>query len=97
MVARRSEEGRPSAVGPWRRARDGEDVYAITSFIVGLEDDRPGTAALIDAEVSTWPPVLPVIGLLTPFPATPTPSAQPAMTGRVLLDRVVGSVGDGSQ
>jgi radical SAM superfamily enzyme YgiQ (UPF0313 family) len=48
-----------------------QNVYAITSFIVGLEDDRPGTAALIDAELSTWPPVLPVFGLLTPFPATP--------------------------
>jgi radical SAM superfamily enzyme YgiQ (UPF0313 family) len=48
-----------------------QNVYAITSFIVGLEDDRPGTAASIDAELSTWPPVLPVFGLLTPFPATP--------------------------
>ncbi len=47
------------------------NVYAITSFIVGLEDDRPGTAALIDAQLSTWPPVLPVFGLLTPYPATP--------------------------
>jgi radical SAM superfamily enzyme YgiQ (UPF0313 family) len=47
------------------------NIYAITSFIVGLDDDRPGTAALIDNEVSTWPPVLPVFGLLTPFPATP--------------------------
>ena len=47
------------------------NVYAITSFIVGLEDDRPGTAALIDAQLSTWPSVLPVFGLLTPFPATP--------------------------
>ena len=48
-----------------------QNVYAITSFIVGLEDDRPGTSALIDAELSTWPPVLPVFGLLTAFPATP--------------------------
>jgi radical SAM superfamily enzyme YgiQ (UPF0313 family) len=47
------------------------DVFAITSFIVGLEDDRPGTSAAIDAQLSAWPPVLPVFGLLTPFPATP--------------------------
>ena len=47
------------------------NIYAITSFIVGLDDDRPGTAAAIDAEISQWPPVLPVFGLLTPFPATP--------------------------
>ena len=47
------------------------NVYAITSFIIGLEHDRPGTARAIDAEVRAWPPVLPVFGLLTPFPATP--------------------------
>jgi radical SAM superfamily enzyme YgiQ (UPF0313 family) len=47
------------------------NVYAITSFIVGLEHDRPGIARTIDAEVRFWPPVLPVFGLLTPFPATP--------------------------
>jgi radical SAM superfamily enzyme YgiQ (UPF0313 family) len=47
------------------------DVYAITSFIVGLDGDRPGTAARLDAEIAKWPPVLPVFGLLTPYPATP--------------------------
>ena len=47
------------------------NIYAITSFIVGLEHDRPGTARAIEAEVSLWPPVLPVFGLLTAFPATP--------------------------
>jgi radical SAM superfamily enzyme YgiQ (UPF0313 family) len=59
-----------------------QNVYAITSFIVGLENDRPGTAALIDAELSTWPPVLPVFGLLTPFPATPLYDRL-AATGRL--------------
>jgi radical SAM superfamily enzyme YgiQ (UPF0313 family) len=47
------------------------DIYAVTSFIVGLEGDRPGTAARIEAEIVKWPPVLPVFGLLTPYPATP--------------------------
>jgi radical SAM superfamily enzyme YgiQ (UPF0313 family) len=47
------------------------NVYAITSFIIGLEHDQPGAARAIDAEVRSWPPVLPVFGLLTPFPATP--------------------------
>ena len=47
------------------------DIYAITSFIVGLDGDRPGTAARLEAEIAKWPPVLPVFGLLTPFPATP--------------------------
>jgi radical SAM superfamily enzyme YgiQ (UPF0313 family) len=47
------------------------DVYAITSFIVGLDGDRPGTAKRLEAEIAQWPPVLPVFGLLTPYPATP--------------------------
>jgi radical SAM superfamily enzyme YgiQ (UPF0313 family) len=59
-----------------------QNVYAITSFIIGLEDDRPGTAALIEAEVARWPPVLPVFGLLTPFPATPLYDRL-AATGRL--------------
>lgn len=46
-------------------------VYAITSFIVGMEDDRPGVASSISSEINTWPPVLPVFGLLTPYPGTP--------------------------
>jgi radical SAM superfamily enzyme YgiQ (UPF0313 family) len=45
-------------------------VYAITSFIVGMEDDRPGVAASISSEIDKWPPVLPVFGLLTPYPGT---------------------------
>ncbi|MFB3904636.1 MAG: radical SAM protein [Acidobacteriota bacterium] len=47
------------------------NVYAITSFIVGMEGDRPGISNRITAEVATWPPGLPVFGLMTPFPATP--------------------------
>jgi radical SAM superfamily enzyme YgiQ (UPF0313 family) len=47
------------------------DVYAITSFIVGMEDDRPGVASAISSEIDTWPPVLPIFGLLTPYPGTP--------------------------
>ena len=46
-------------------------VYAITSFIVGMEDDRPGMASAISSEIDAWPPVLPVFGLLTPYPGTP--------------------------
>jgi radical SAM superfamily enzyme YgiQ (UPF0313 family) len=47
------------------------DVYAVTSFIVGMDGDRPGTADRFDAEIAKWPPVLPVFGLLTPYPSTP--------------------------
>jgi len=46
-------------------------VYAITSFIVGMEGDHPGVASSISSEIGKWPPVLPVFGLLTPYPGTP--------------------------
>ena len=47
------------------------NVYAITSFIFGLDNDTPGVAARTLAEMRDWPPVLPVFGQITPFPATP--------------------------
>ena len=47
------------------------NIYAITSFIFGLDNDTPGVADRTLSEMSNWPPGLPVFGLLTPFPATP--------------------------
>jgi radical SAM superfamily enzyme YgiQ (UPF0313 family) len=46
-------------------------IYAITSFIFGLDHDTPGVAARTLDEIREWPPGLPVFGQLTPFPATP--------------------------
>jgi radical SAM superfamily enzyme YgiQ (UPF0313 family) len=46
-------------------------VYAITSFIFGLDNDTPGVAARTLAAMESWPPGLPVFGQITPFPATP--------------------------
>lgn len=46
-------------------------IYAITSFIVGLDNDTPGVAARTLEQVESWPPGLPVFGQLTPFPSTP--------------------------
>jgi len=46
-------------------------VYAITSFIFGLDHDTPGVAERTLAQLREWPPVLPVFGQITPFPATP--------------------------
>ena len=46
-------------------------VYAITSFIFGLDHDTPGVAERTLAQIREWPPVLPVFGQITPFPATP--------------------------
>ena len=47
------------------------DLYAITSFIFGMDGDSPGIAARTLDQIRTWPPGLPVFGLLTPYPATP--------------------------
>jgi radical SAM superfamily enzyme YgiQ (UPF0313 family) len=46
-------------------------VYAITSFIFGMDADRPGIAKRTLDLIRSWPPVLPIFGLLTPYPATP--------------------------
>ncbi|HEX8921188.1 MAG TPA: radical SAM protein [Pyrinomonadaceae bacterium] len=47
------------------------NVYAITSFIFGMDNDEKGVAERTLAEINSWPPGLPVFGQLTPFPATP--------------------------
>ena len=47
------------------------NVYAITSFIFGLDNDTPGVASRTLAEIAKWPPGLPVFGQITPFPSTP--------------------------
>lgn len=46
-------------------------IYAITSFIFGLDNDTPGVAERTLSEMRAWPPGLPVFGQITPFPATP--------------------------
>ena len=52
-----------------RLARHG--LYAITSFIFGMDSDRPGVAQRTLEVIRAWPPGLPVFGVLTPYPATP--------------------------
>jgi radical SAM superfamily enzyme YgiQ (UPF0313 family) len=46
-------------------------IYAITSFIFGMDGDTPGVAQRTQRVMDTWPPGLPVYGLMTPYPATP--------------------------
>ena len=48
-----------------------KNIYAITSFIIGMDNDTPGVAERILQQIRTWPPGLPVFGQLTPFPSTP--------------------------
>jgi radical SAM superfamily enzyme YgiQ (UPF0313 family) len=47
------------------------NVYAITSFIIGLDHDTLGVADRTLAEIASWPPGLPVFSPLTPLPGTP--------------------------
>src|SRR5438552_5346917 len=47
------------------------NVFAITSFISGMDNDTPGVAERTLREIRTWPPGLPIFGLMTPLPATP--------------------------
>lgn len=47
------------------------NIYAITSFIFGMDNDTTGVAERTLKEIQSWPPGLPVFGQLTPFPATP--------------------------
>jgi len=46
-------------------------IYAITSLIFGMDGDRVGVADRTVEAMKSWPPGLPVFGLLTPYPATP--------------------------
>ena len=46
-------------------------IYAITSFIFGMDGDTPGVAKRTQEVMDHWPPGLPVYGLMTPYPATP--------------------------
>ena len=47
------------------------NVYAITSFIFGMDNDTTGVSERTLTQVRSWPPGLPIFGLLTPLPATP--------------------------
>ncbi len=47
------------------------NIYAITSFIFGMDNDTTGVAARTVEQIESWSPGLPVFGQLTPFPATP--------------------------
>ncbi len=47
------------------------NVYAITSFIFGMDNDTTGVADRTLEAIRTWPAGLPIFGLLTPLPATP--------------------------
>ena len=47
------------------------NIYAITSFILGLDNDTAGVADRTLQHIKEWPPGLPVFSPLTPLPGTP--------------------------
>src|SRR6202162_3944694 len=47
------------------------NVYALTLFIFGMDNDTVGSAERTPEQIRTWPPGLPIFGLLTPLPGTP--------------------------
>lgn len=62
---------KPSEYGSVLARLAQRDIYAITSFIFGMDNDTLGVAKRTLEEIENWPPGLPVFGQLTPFPATP--------------------------
>src|SRR5438309_3037520 len=48
------------------------NIYAITSFISGLDNDSPGVADRTLEQIESWPPGMPVFSPLVPLPGTPT-------------------------
>ncbi|HTC63988.1 MAG TPA: radical SAM protein [Candidatus Saccharimonadales bacterium] len=47
------------------------NVFAITSFMFGMDNDTVGVAERTLEQISTWPAGLPIFGLITPLPSTP--------------------------
>ena len=62
---------KPSEYGAVLERLAKRNVYAITSFIFGMDNDTPGVAERTLEQVRHWPPGLPIFGLLTPLPGTP--------------------------
>jgi len=62
---------KPGEYGAVLKRLDQRNIYAITSFIFGMDNDTVGVADRTLKEIQSWPPGLPVFGQLTPFPATP--------------------------
>ncbi|HEY6804731.1 MAG TPA: radical SAM protein [Pyrinomonadaceae bacterium] len=62
---------KPSEYGPVLERLAQRNIYAITSFIFGMDNDTKGVGKRTSDEIKTWAPGLPVFGQLTPFPSTP--------------------------
>ncbi len=47
------------------------NIFAITSFMFGMDNDTVGVAERTLEQIRTWPAGLPIFGLITPLPSTP--------------------------
>lgn len=47
------------------------NIFAITSFMFGMDNDTVGVAERTLQQIRTWPAGLPIFGLITPLPSTP--------------------------
>ena len=74
---------KPSEYGAVLERLARRNVYAITSFIFGLDNDSTGVAGRTLAEIAKWPPGLPVFG---PDYAVPFHSAIPTAGHRGTFD-----------
>jgi len=73
---------KPSEYGAVLERLAKRNIYAITSFIFGLDNDTPVVAERTVKQIVEWPPGLPVFGQITPFPSTPL-YARLAKEGRL--------------
>jgi hypothetical protein len=62
---------KPSEYGAVLERLASRNIFAITSFIFGMDNDTTGVGERTLAQIESWPPGLPVFGQLTPFPSTP--------------------------
>jgi radical SAM superfamily enzyme YgiQ (UPF0313 family) len=71
LIDVRKEQNKPMEYGAVLTRLADRNIFAITSFIFGMDNDTPGVAERTLREIGQWPPGLPVFGQLTPYPGTP--------------------------
>jgi radical SAM superfamily enzyme YgiQ (UPF0313 family) len=77
---------KPGEYGAVLERLERRDIFAVTSFIFGMDNDTPGIARRTLEQLRAWSPGLPVFGQLVPFPSTPL-YARLAEAGRLTRPR----------
>jgi len=71
LATAHKNQNKPAEYGAVLARLAERNIFAITSFIFGMDNDTPGVASRTLAEIIAWAPGLPVFGQLTPYPGTP--------------------------